>query len=255
MKEKLKYLTSRKSFHVCMIIIIIAIILFTVGILVLRYQVEGETNMPFDITKVILISSSEGIDKSDNAEGTWALHINQNNDIYIYIEKNSNYKEEAVIQSVVIDQIKVEKQNEKGTTHFYRPNVEETGGTFNNTEENEIQSIEYEGSLESDIKNLKIGNQGGIVVFRYANNNVAEYVSDVSTSSEITSNQLLKSANVNEEDLKAKITFDLTIKTEEGKEYKTTLSYDVPVEGVVENGTSSKEITDFNDVVFRRTKN
>ena len=255
MKEKLKYLTSRKSFHVCMIIIIIAIILFTVGILVLRYQVEGETNMPFDITKVILISSSEGIDKSDNAEGTWAFDINQNNDIYIYIEKNSNYIEEAVIQSVVIDQIKVEKQNEKGTTHFYRPNVEETGGTFNNTEENEIQSIEYEGSLESDIKNLKIGNQGGIVVFRYANNNVAEYVSDVSTSSEITSNQLLKSANVNEEDLKSKITFDLTIKTEDGKEYKATLSYDVPVEGVVENGTSSKEITDFNDVVFRRTKN
>ena len=157
MKEKLKYLTSRKSFHVCMIIIIIAIILFIVGILVLRYQVEGETNMPFDITKVILISSSEGIDKSDNAEGTWAFDINQNNDIYIYIEKNSNYKEEAVIQSVVINQIKVEKQNEKGTTHFYRPNVEETGGTFNNTEENEIQSIEYEGSLESDIKNLKIG--------------------------------------------------------------------------------------------------
>ena len=255
MKEKLKYLTSRKSFHVCMIIIIIAIILFVVGILVLRYQVEGETNMPFDITKVILISSSEGIDKSDNTAGTWAFDINQNNDIYIYIEKNSNYKEEAVIQSILIDQIKVEKQKEIGSTHFYRPNIDEAGGTFSNTAENEIQSIEYQGSLESDIKNLKIGNQGGIVVFRCANNNVAEYVSDVSTSSEITSNQLLKNANVNEEDLKSKITFDLTIRTEDGKEYKTTLSYDIPVEGIVENGTTSREITDFSDVIFKRTKN
>ena len=256
MLEKLKYITSKKSFHICMTIVIIAVILFIAGILILRYQVEGETNMPFDITKITLISTSDGVDKNQEGDNTnWAFDINQNNDIYIYIEKNDNYKEEEEIRSIIIDNLNVQKEKELGTVKFYRPNVEESGGNFSNTEENEVQSLEYTGGLESDIKNLVIGNQGGLIIFRYANNNVAEYISDVSTNNEITTNQLLKSANVNEEDLKSKLTFDISITTEEGKEYKANISLDVPIEGVVENGTVSREMTDLDDIVFKRTKN
>ena len=58
-----------------------------------------------------------------------------------------------------------------------------------------------------------------------------------------------------EDELKATITFDLTIKTESGKEYKSNLSFDMPVEGVVENGTAAKEITDLSNIIFKRTKN
>ena len=256
MLEKLKYITSKKSFHICMTIVIIEVILFIAVILTLRYQVEGETNMPFDITKITLISTSDGVDKNQEGDNTnWAFDINQNNDIYIYIEKNDNYKEEEAIRSIIIDNLNVQKEKELGTVKFYRPNVEESGGNFSNTEENEVQSLEYTGGLESDIKNLVIGNQGGLIIFRYANNNVAEYISDVSTNNEITTNQLLKSANVNEEDLKSKLTFDISITTEEGKEYKANISLDVPIEGVVENGTVSREMTDLDDIVFKRTKN
>ncbi len=256
MKEKIKYITSRKSFHVCMTIIIIAVILFVAGIMVLRYQVEGETNMPFDITKIILISTSDGEDKNQEGQmSNWNYSINQDNDIYIYIEKNDNYKEQETIKSIVIDNFNVERNKDVGTVKFYRPNVEETGTNFKNTEENEIQSIEYTGGIEADLKNLVIGNQGGVVLFRYANNDVAEYLADFSTTNVVTSNQLLKSANINEEDLKSKLSFDITITTEDGKEYKANISLDMPVEGIVENGTSSKEITDLDDIIFKRTKN
>ena len=256
MIDKIKYITSKKSFHICMTIIIIAVILFASGIMILRYQVEGETNMPFEITKITLISTSDGIDKNQEGEATnWAFDINQNNDIYIYIEKNDNYKEEEAIRSIVIDGLNVQRDKELGTVKFYRPNALDTGTNFSNTEENEVQTIEYTGGMESDIKNLVIGNQGGVIFFRYANNNVAEYTSDIATTDTITTNQLLKSANVNEEDLKSKLVFDLTITTEEGKEYKANISLDLPVEGVVENGTSSKEITNLDDIVFKRTKN
>ena len=256
MIDKIKYITSKKSFHICMTIIIIAVILFASGIMILRYQVEGETNMPFEITKITLISTSDGIDKNQEGEYTsWAFDINQNNDIYIYLEKNDNYKEEEAIRSIIIDGINIQRNKELGTVKFYRPNISETGGNFSNTKENEIQSIQFNGGLESDIKNLVIGNQGGVIFFRYANNGVAEYTSDVATTNTITTNQLLKSANVNEEDLKSKLVFDLTITTEEGKEYKANISLDLPVEGVVENGTSSKEITNLDDIVFKRTKN
>ncbi len=256
MIDKIKYITSKKSFHICMTIIIIAVILFVAGIMILRYQVEGETNMPFEITKITLISTSDGIDKNQEGESTnWAFDINQNNDIYIYIEKNDNYKEEEAIRSIVIDGLNVQRDKELGTVKFYRPNVSETGTNFSNTEENEVQTIEYTGGMESDIKNLVIGNQGGVIFFRYANNNVAEYTSDIATTDTITTNQLLKSANVNESDLKAKLSFDLSITTEDGKEYKANISLDVPVEGVVENGTASREITNLDDIVFKRTKN
>ena len=90
MKEKVRYIIGKKSFHICMVIVMIAIILFILGMIVLKYNVEGETNMPFQLKKIILISSSEGVDK-EAGENKWAFDINQNNDIYLYIEKNQNY--------------------------------------------------------------------------------------------------------------------------------------------------------------------
>lgn len=251
MKEKVRYIIGKKSFHICMVIVMIAIILFILGMIVLKYNVEGETNMPFQLKKIILISSSEGVDK-EAGENKWAFDINQNNDIYLYIEKNQNYEKQEAIKVITIDHINVQKQDEKGTIRFYRPNTSEDAKIFTNKEENSIQSIEYEGSMESDIKNLKISNQGGKVVFRYANDNIAEYVSN---DEEINHNELLKKSNITEENLKAKLTFDFTIETEAGKEYKASISLDMPVDGVIDNGTSSNEITDMSNIIFKRTKN
>ena len=96
MKEKIRSFMNTKAFHMCMVIIIIAIILFVLGIIILKYNVEGEKNMPFNLSKITVISSSEGVDK-ESGENKWAFDINQNNDLYLYIEKNSNFgKQEAI---------------------------------------------------------------------------------------------------------------------------------------------------------------
>ena len=194
MIDKIKQLTNTKMFHIIMIIIIVTLILCAFGIIIIQYQVEGEKDMPFNITKVTLISSSESTDK-DSGENRWAFDINQNNDIYIYIEKNKSYTDKEAINHILIDNINVQKNKEIGTINFYRPNKAEQGGTFANTEENLIQKKEYKGTLESNLKNLEIANQGGIVVFRYANDKVAEYTSNDEV---INHNELLKKANVNE---------------------------------------------------------
>lgn len=251
MKEKIRYIIGKRSFHICMVIVIIAIILFILGMIVLKYNVEGETNMPFQLKKIILISSSEGVDK-EAGENKWAFDINQNNDIYLYIEKNQNYEKQEAIKTITVDHINVQKQNETGNIKFYRPNISEQEKMFTNKEENLIQSIEYEGAMESDIKNLKISNQGGKVVFRYANDKIAEYVSN---DEEINHSELLKKSNITEENLRAKLTFDFTIETEAGKEYKANISLNMPVDGVIENGTASDEITDMSNIIFKRTKN
>ncbi|MCI8444494.1 MAG: hypothetical protein HFJ37_04990 [Clostridia bacterium] len=251
MREKIKYIMGKKSFHIGMVIIIMAVILFTVGILALRYNVEGETNMPFHLSRIVLISSSEGMDK-EAGENKWAFDINQNNDIYLYIEKNKNYNKQEVIKAIEIDNLQVQKEREKGTITFYRPNVLEEGGNFSNKPVNLVDKIEYIGATETNLKDLKVSNQGGVIVFRYANDKVAQYVSN---EEEVNHNDLLKKSKVEEEDLKATITFDLTIKLESGKEYKANITLDMPVEGILEKGTTSKEITEVKDIIFKRTKN
>ena len=251
MLDKIKRFTKTKMFHLCMVIVIIAVILFAVGIIALRYAVEGETNMPFELSKITVISSSEGKDKVVEAS-KWAFDINQNNDIYLYIEKNDNSNKQEIIKEIEINNINVEKNTEKGEIKIYKPTTAEEATIFSNKEENEIQSIIYTGDLQSDLKQQKVSNQGGIIAFRYGLNNVSEYLSQ---EEEINHSELLKKSNVNEEDLKAKLIFDIIIRLESGKEYKASISLDVPVEGIVEKGTTSIEKTDLSDVVFKRIKN
>ena len=80
MIDKLKDLTKTKSFHICMIMVIIVVILFVVGLLVLRYNVEGETRLPFNLTGISVISTTEGTDL-ENSVHKWDLNVNQNKNI------------------------------------------------------------------------------------------------------------------------------------------------------------------------------
>lgn len=250
MIEKIKEITNKKSFHIVMLIVIITVILFVAGITILKYNVEGETNMPFNLIKISIISSGEGIDK-EAADTKWAFDIYQSNDIYLYIEKNKNYSKSEIIKSINIENIKIESKNNKNVK-IYKPASQTENSIFKNIEENAVENIEYLGDMETNLANLKISNQGGLIAFRCSIDNLAEYKSD---EEEINHSELLKKCGIINEDLKMKIYFDLVIKLEEGKEYKTTINLDLPIDDVVEQGMTSTEITNLNDFIFKRVKN
>ena len=250
MKEEWKKLTTKKSFHMGMLLLIVIIVLLVLGFVTLRYQVEGETNMPFIISKISIISSSEGIDKDEKVEGNkWNFDINQNNDIYIYVEKNGEYKKQEAIDEIDIENIIVSKQNEKGILKIYKPDVTNPNVIFSNKEEDEIQNITYVADENADMKNLKITNQEGIVAFRIANNKIAEYVAN---DEEINHNDLLKKTNITLEELKINLQFDFIISLNSGKKYKSTINLELPLEGVIEKGTDSKELIDMEKYIFKR---
>ena len=115
-----------------------------------------------------------------------------------------------------------------------------------------MESIEYKGDMESNLKQQKISNQGGLVAFRCSNDNLAQYQSN---DEEINHHELLKKAGIKKEDLETKLTFDLAIKLEERKEYKTTIHLNFPVDNVIEKGTTSTEITDLKKFIFKRVNN
>lgn len=252
MIEKLKELTNKKSFHLIVISVIMIVLLFILGITILDYNENGESNMPFDISKITIISTSEGIDKV--SEGNkWAFDINQNNDIFVYIKKNDKYNKTETIKSIVLDNFQINRQNEKGEMKIFKPDTESQTQIFTRKEENVQNSLEYTAGTESNFKNMQISNQGDKLAFRYSNVNVASYESN--EGEEINHAELLKKAGVTMEDIKGTLSFDITISLDSGKVFKATASLEMPVGDIIENAQQSVELTDFSNLVFKRIQN
>lgn len=243
--------TRKRIFHICMLIVIIAIILFTIGIIILRYHVEGEKDLPFKISSIKIVSSAEGIDQ-ENKQEKWNMVINQNNDIYLYIVKDENYKETEVIENIVLDNFSVDRKNQIGKNNIYMPSSN-ASYIFENIDNYKAESIKFDGSLNQDIKNLKVSNQGGVIVFRCANDNIGTYISN--EDEEINHNKLLKKINMKESDFEEEVSFDITINLASKKSFKASISLNILPTDFSKEGSSYKEINDTSNIVFKRVEN
>lgn len=252
----IKEIINNNFFHIGILLFIIIMVIFAVCLVSIKYDVEGETNMPYILSKIAIISSSQGNDKEEKVEGNqWNFAIDQDNDIYLYVEKNPEYKEDEknkdTIKEIEINNIEATKENENGTLNIYKPDVENVNTIFSNVDENIVKNLKYEVAENVDMKEMQITNQGGIMVLRCSNCDIANYIAN---DEEINHNELLKKANVSLEDLKINIKFDFSIKLNSGKIYKATIPLELPVEDVIEKGTSSNELTDMSKYVFKRIK-
>lgn len=249
MKDKLKQFTNTKQFHICVLLIIIVGILFSTGVIILMYNVEGEMSIPFELSKVSVISSVEGTDVEDN-ENKWNLNVSQNNDVYLYISKNENYNTSEIIDNIKIDNFIIREKSKIGELKLFKPDSNSQNVIFKNISENEVEKIEFVGAMNSSIKDLKISNQGGLVIFRYAINNIGNYISN--EDEEINHGDLLKKLNIDNQDLKFSISFDVNINLHSKKSYKASINLELPINDVVNGGIQTREITDFEKIVFKR---
>lgn len=249
MKERIKQITESKQFHMCMVMCIILAIIFVVAVISLKYNVEGEGNPPFNLSKISIISNVEGTDAEDE-QNKWNLEVNQNNDIYLYIKKNSDYKYTETISSVVLDNFKITQESKVGKIKLFKPDANVDSVIFKDSSENEVDKIEYKGDIDSSIKEMKISNQGGLIVFRYAIEDIGNYTSN--DDEEINHKDLLKKLSINNDDIKFTASFDITINLDSKKSYKACMNLDLPTGDVVENGMQSVEKTDLKDIIFKR---
>lgn len=249
MKEKIKLVMNTRQFHMCVVATIIIFILFVVGVVSLKYNVEGEGNPPFSLSKISIISNIEGTDVEDS-QNKWNLKADQNNDIYLYIKKNENYKYTETISSVLLNNFKVEEQPKIGNLQLFKPDSNLDSVIFKNNDDNKADSIEYTGDTDSSIKEMKISNQGGLIVFRYAVSDIGNYISN--DDEQINHSELLKKLSVNNDDLKFKISFDITINLDSKKSYKANMSLDLPIGNVVDDGMQSTENNDLDSIGFKR---
>lgn len=235
-----------KSAYITIIILIIAVI----ALIILKYNVEGEKNMPFKLSSIIVISNAEGYQEKENEEYIWDTEIYQINDIYLNIEKNKNYKEVELIKSVVIENIKIEEEPVVGSIDLYRTTNEENN-LFNYNEEYKVTDrIEYIGDVESNLKDLKISNQGNTIILRAVNKTGKKYTSNEEEFKH--SGKLLEKVGISYEEIKSKISFDLVISLESDISFRANIELDLPIGDIVKEGASSLEIKDMKNIVFKR---
>jgi len=235
-----------KSAYITIVVLIIAVI----ALIILKYNVEGEKNMPFKLSRIIVISNAEGYQEKENKDYLWDVEVYQTNDIYLNIEKNKNYKEIELIKSVIIENIKIEQIPSVGNIELYRATNEEKE-IFNYKEEYKINDkLEYIGNINSDLKNLKISNQGNTLVLRVVNKTDKKYTSNEKEFEH--SGKLLEKVGISYEQIKSKISFDLVISLESGIAFRATIELELPVGDIIQEGASSIEIKDMKNIVFKR---
>lgn len=165
----MEYLNKKlkKIIYFFIVIFIIFLIITIISLLMLKYQVEGENNMPFELSQIIIVSTAEGIEQE--GEKTWNFSLIQNNDIYIHIKKNKNYKQTEIIKNIIIDNFKINNEPAKGNIVIYKPSNNE-GKIFEYNDEYIINdNLTYTGEESTDIKKSSIANQGGTIAFRCSN--------------------------------------------------------------------------------------
>ncbi len=241
---------SRKALHIIIIIVTIVVVAIGVAYSMIKYELEGEKNMPFELSKIMVISTAEGY-ANEESDYKWDFNISQNNDIFISILKNDNYKKTEVIDKIVLTNFTVNEAPQKGEIVFYKPDGKSATG-YTCSEDFEIKdNLEYIGTKEAELTDFQVANQGGSVAFRVSNRDIYTYQSD--DGEEITHDgTLLAKANVSSDEIKCKISFDLIIELKSEKKFKGKITLELPVGNILENGREDIEITNFDDVVFKR---
>lgn len=245
---KISELKGKKIVHICVILGIIVLILIIAGIIMLRYQVEGETNLPFELSKMIVVSTAESNEIEAVADTKWNFSVNQYNDIYLEIQKNDEYTKNTNIKNITFENFVIEKNSGAENIKLYRANSE--GKVVEDEAHLVGSSLTYKGEKETNLDELKISNQGSIILLRSVNQNVCEVRSN--DEEIIHDGTLLAKGNANSEDLNYKLSFDVVIETSRDIKYKGTISIELPTGDVQTQGKTQIEKTDFSDVIFKR---
>lgn len=232
--------------YISTLIIIIALIV--VFFIMYKYNVEGEAIPPFKVSKMVVVSSAK-TENLELQEGTYTADIVQNNDVRIAIEKNPEYKKEAIIKKVILNNFQIDQKDTLGNIEIYRPS--KGIKSYEYISQYKIQDmVEYIGEQETYVKGdtLQIANQGGIIDFSVILNNLGNVIYNENEALKVDGT-LLKQIGI--EKLEYGISFDLIIELESGIKLKSKITLDLPTGNILESGIETLEENDLK-IVFKR---
>lgn len=249
MEEEAKKRVLRKYIFIAFLLLTVAVVI----LLMIKYNVEGEKNMPFKLNKIV-IQSMIDTKSREGSENLWDLELTQNNDIYIHIEKNKEVQSESQIKNVKIKRIAQTVKPKKGQISILLPTKNNANRIFSNSSENYLnKTIEFNGNTSDNLERQEICQDGGMIAFRISNQNIGEYVSNEGDEIKYDKS-LLEKAEIEEKEIKFQTEIDLIIETTEDEKYKGTISLDLPVDTFENRGVVTTEITDTSKIIFKRTE-
>ena len=78
----------------CLFLVLLSMIFLVVIFIMAKYEEEGEKEIPFYISKILLVSSVDG-EAKENETNIWDIEVSQVNDIYVYLNRTQD-KEETI---------------------------------------------------------------------------------------------------------------------------------------------------------------
>lgn len=262
----------KEKIKLCITMTVIAVLIAVACFAFLAYQVKGERKVPFEIGKIIVISSATSQSVENNKQENsvtesaeenadiqkeeekfiWDEQVIQTNDVYIYLDKNNKYKGNNSIKKVQIENVRILENVKIGKIQVYMPNSL-NDGLYKYTDDYLIgATLSYRGASADNKKTLEINNQGGCICISFANMGLERFKSNDGNELPQGGN-LLKSIGLNDDELKFKVCFDLIIEVDD-RVYKTEVTLDMPANGVTDNKESFVTIDNFEDVVYKRIK-
>ena len=239
---------KKKIFKRCIFIAIIVILIMAALSIMLKYEVEGEKSLPYEIEKILMVSTVDG-DFTDDKEHIWNISVTEINDLYIYI--NAKEETEETIKQVTIENFNLVKVPQKGNVKIYRPTAD-LDNLYTYSEQDYLKDkIVYTGGKLDDMKTLEIANNGGMLGFRVALEDLGTYISNEDTEI-IYDGRLLQNLGVSLEEIKLQLGFDMIIETNSNISYKCSINMEMPTDEIIDKGSSKVEITDFSNVIFKR---
>lgn len=233
----------------CLFFSIVVIIITIVISIVVKYNVEGEKLLPYKLEKILVISRFDTSNNED-ANNLWNISLTQNNNVFIYLSKDK--KTEDTIKEIKIENFQIISKPSKGTIKVYRP-TGDLENLYEHSKQNYLDSsITYTGATSDTLKNLEIGNSGGMLGLRLSLENLGSYISNNYEEELVYDGSLLQKMGMDLDDIKFSISFDLLIHLNSDIVYKGTINLNLPTENIIDNPESYLEITNFNNVIFKR---
>jgi len=242
---------NKKMIHTYIVLIAILIVAVVVGLIMLRYSIQGERTMPFTINQMHIISTATTMAGSEQVDeyGQWHMDLIQKNEIYLYIAANPEYRRDEAISSVILDNFRIEKYNEAGQVQLYR---QYDIGVHNFAEEFLVEDrLEITGNVITDVRALEINNQGGVIGLGVIIRDIARYNLVQGERAQINGITLAEEG-VTAEDIKVTIYFDITIEIVSGNRFRAQHRIELPVGNILENGLEHVIVEDLSGMVFRR---
>ena len=185
----------KRIIHIYVVSLMVIIMFLVAGFFMLKYNVEGEKNVPFKLNKINIISTAESDIKQDEEEN-WYAGILQKNDIFLTIEKNEKYDKIDTIKQIKLENFNIIKNNENTKINMYRAKSNSFDYTYSDDFKIE-DKIEYDGAQETNLEAVLINNQGGTIGISITQSNFSDYsfsINESQSGERSTSNFSQKSA-------------------------------------------------------------